>query len=96
MEYEKKQLRLDAQLSKAIKLQIDSITQSKQSVQEANNWIREANNRSLELRELWNESYGFHELMEDVSTLGIFENNVGKVVEQLTYFIDMESEMTKL
>ena len=29
--------------------------------------------------------------MEDVLTLQIFQNNVGKVVEQLSYFIDMES-----
>ena len=47
MEYEKKQLRLDAQLSKAIKSQIDSIIQSKQSVAEANNWMKEANDKNL-------------------------------------------------
>lgn len=31
--------------------------------------------------------------MEDVITLHIFQNNVSKVVEQLSYFIDMEAEM---
>lgn len=34
--------------------------------------------------------------MEDIVTLQIFQNNVGKVVEQLSYFIDMESEMQNL
>ena len=29
--------------------------------------------------------------MEDVAALGVFESNVGKAIEQLTYFIDMES-----
>ena len=29
--------------------------------------------------------------MEDVLTLQVFQNNVGKVVEQLSHFIDMES-----
>jgi hypothetical protein len=29
--------------------------------------------------------------MEDVFTLNIFTTNIGKVIEQLTYFIDMES-----
>ena len=95
-EFEKRQLRLDAQLSKAIKSQIDSITQSKESVLEANNWMKEANEKNLQLRELWNESYGFHELMEDVTSLSVFEQNVGTVIEQLTYFIDMENEMAKL
>ena len=46
-EFEKRQLRLDAQLSKAIKSQIDSITQSKESVLEANNWMKEANEKNL-------------------------------------------------
>jgi len=34
--------------------------------------------------------------MEDVVTLQTFQNNVGKVVEQLSYFIDMETEMQNL
>lgn len=34
--------------------------------------------------------------MEDIAALNIYENNLGKVIEQLTYFIDMESEMNKL
>ena len=34
--------------------------------------------------------------MEDVSALHTYENNMSKVIEQLTYFIDMESEMNKL
>ena len=34
--------------------------------------------------------------MEDIKMLNIFQNNVGKVIEQLTYFIDMEQEMSKL
>jgi hypothetical protein len=29
--------------------------------------------------------------MEDVVTLQLFQNNVSKVHEQLTYFIDMDS-----
>ncbi len=34
--------------------------------------------------------------MEDVITLHTFQTNVGKVIEQLSYFIDMESEMQNL
>jgi len=34
--------------------------------------------------------------MEDVLTLHIFQTNVGKVIEQLSYFIDMETEMQTL
>ena len=34
--------------------------------------------------------------MEDVTSLSVFEQNVGTVIEQLTYFIDMENEMAKL
>lgn len=34
--------------------------------------------------------------MEDVVTLQTFQANVGKVVEQLSYFIDMETEMQAL
>lgn len=34
--------------------------------------------------------------MEDVGALQTSENNLAKVIEQLTYFIDMESEMSKL
>lgn len=29
--------------------------------------------------------------MENVVTLGLFENNLGRVIEPLTYFIDMDS-----
>lgn len=34
--------------------------------------------------------------MEDVTSLSIYENNISKVIEQLTYFIDKENEMEKL
>ncbi len=34
--------------------------------------------------------------MEDVISLTVFQNNLAKVIEQLTYFIDMDSEMHKL
>lgn len=34
--------------------------------------------------------------MEDINSLSIYKNNIGKVIEQLTFFIDMESEMAKL
>ena len=58
--------------------------------------MKEANEKTLKLKELWNEQYGFHELMDDIKMLNVFQNNVGKVIEQLTYFIDMEQEMSKL
>ena len=34
--------------------------------------------------------------MEDIVTLQTLQNNVGNVVEQLSYFIDMETEMQTL
>jgi hypothetical protein len=34
--------------------------------------------------------------MEDIVNLQIFQNNIGKVIEQLSYFIDMETEMQNL
>lgn len=34
--------------------------------------------------------------MENVYTLHIFTMNLSKVIEQLTYFIDMEAELSKL
>lgn len=34
--------------------------------------------------------------MEDINALNVYKNNIGKVIEQLTYFIDMESEMARL
>lgn len=34
--------------------------------------------------------------MQDIVTLQTLQNNVGKVVEQLSYFIDMETEMQTL
>ena len=34
--------------------------------------------------------------MENVYTLQIFTTNLSKVIEQLTYFIDMETELSKL
>lgn len=53
--------------------------------------MNEANQKTNFLREIWNEQYSFHELMEDITALNIYKNNIGKVIEQLTYFIDMES-----
>jgi hypothetical protein len=40
---------------------------------------------------VWQQQAAFHHFMEDVVTLQTFQSNVGKVVEQLSYFIDMES-----
>jgi hypothetical protein len=34
--------------------------------------------------------------MEHVYTLQTFISNINKVIEQLTYFVDMESELSKL
>lgn len=34
--------------------------------------------------------------MDHVYTLQTFVGNLGKVIEQLTYFVDMESELQKL
>ena len=34
--------------------------------------------------------------MEHVYTLQTFMSNINKVIEQLTYFVDMESELSKL
>jgi hypothetical protein len=48
------------------------------------------------MNEVWNEQSEFHDFMEDVLTLHLFQSNVSKVNEQLTYFIDMDSEMQKL
>ena len=58
--------------------------------------MKQANQKTNFLREIWNEQYGFHELMEDIKALNVYKNNIGKVIQQLTYFIDMESEMSKL
>jgi hypothetical protein len=90
-EYEKRQVRLDAQLSKAIKSQIESINQSRESVQEANMWMKEASDTTSTLKQVWADQSGFHDLMEDISVLTTYENNLSRVIEQLTYFIDMES-----
>jgi len=78
-------------LSKAIKSEIECIKQSKESVQEANKFMKEAEEKTDRLNEAWLEQAQFHDFMEDIITLQIFQNNVGKVVEQLSYFIDMES-----
>lgn len=43
------------------------------------------------MNDLWQEQAQFHDFMEDIVTLQVFQNNVGKVIEQLSYFIDMES-----
>jgi glutamine synthetase adenylyltransferase len=90
-EYEKRQVRLDAQLSKAIKSQIESISQSRESVLEANAWMKEASDTTAVLRQVWADQSAFHGLMEDITELTTYENNLSRVIEQLTYFIDMES-----
>jgi hypothetical protein len=89
-------VKLDSQLSKAIKAEIECIKQSKESVQEANNFMKEAEEQTDKMNELWQEKIQFHDFMEDIITLHVFQNNVGKVVEQLSYFIDMETEMQTL
>lgn len=48
------------------------------------------------MAEIWNQQAEFHDFMDDVLTLSQFQANVAKVVEQLTYFIDMDQEMQKL
>ena len=53
--------------------------------------MKEAQEKTDRLNEAWLEQAKFHDFMEDILTLQIFQNNVGKVVEQLSYFIDMES-----
>ena len=95
-EYEKKQVKLDGQLSKAIRSEIECIKQAKESVQEANHFMKEAEEHTEKVNEMWHEQYEFHDFMEDVITLQVFQTNVGKVVEQLSYFIDMEAEMQNL
>lgn len=58
--------------------------------------MKEAEEKTNRLNEIWMEQSEFHDFMEDVLTLQVFQSNVSKVNEQLTYFIDMESEMQKL
>jgi hypothetical protein len=58
--------------------------------------MKEADQKTEKLNEVWQEQASFHSFMEDIVTLQIFQNNVGKVVEQLSYFIDMETEMQNL
>ena len=95
-DYEKKQFKLDSQLSKAIKAEIECIKQAKESVLEANGFMKEADQKTERLAEVWEEQSGFHSFIEDVVTLQTCQSNVGKVVEQLSYFIDMETEMQNL
>lgn len=54
-DYEKRQLKLDTQLSKAIKSEIESIKQSKESVQEANTFMKEAEEHTEKLNAVWLE-----------------------------------------
>jgi hypothetical protein len=96
LDYEKRQGKLDGQLSKAIRSEIDCIKQSKESVLEASAFIKEADQKTERLGEVWQQQAPFHAFMEDVVTLQVFQANVGKVVEQLSYFIDMETEMQNL
>lgn len=63
---------------------------------QANAFIKEADQKTERLGEIWQQQSSFHSFMEDVLTLQTFQTNVGKVVEQLSYFIDMESEMHTL
>ena len=58
--------------------------------------MKEAEEHSDRLDELWREQSEFHDFMEDIVTLHVSQSNVGKVIEQLSYFIDMESEMQTL
>ena len=88
-DYEKKQVKLDSQLSKAINSEIDCIKQSKESVQEANTFMKETEMETDQLNEVWHQQSEFHDFMEDILTLQIFQANIGTVVEQLSYFIDM-------
>ena len=51
--------------------------------------MKKADARTEAMGETWMQQESFHHYMEDVLDLEIFQRNVGKVVEQLSYFIDM-------
>ena len=53
--------------------------------------MKEAEEHTDRLNEHWREQSAFHDFMEDIVTLSTFQNNLGKVIEQLSYFIDMET-----
>ncbi len=95
-EYEKRQIQLDEELSKAIKSQIECINQSKESVAEGNRNMQEASDRIENIKDAFMSQIEFHEVMQEVGSLDTFQRNTTTAIEQLAYFINMDEELNKL